>query len=92
MLSILAFVMVATFMTLIMTKRLSALLLLVVATRIMDKSEYGLLVLVVTIGEMSDGPVVVSGFSSTYGRLPWFGSLKSNGVVSSSRASMATAA
>lgn len=37
-----------------MLTRLSALLLLAVATRLVDQTEYGLLTLVVTIGEMTD--------------------------------------
>ena len=38
----------------ILLTRLSALLLLAVATRLVDQTEYGLLALVVTIGEMTD--------------------------------------
>jgi O-antigen/teichoic acid export membrane protein len=38
----------------ILLTRLSALLLLVIATRLVDQTEYGLLTLVVTIGEMTD--------------------------------------
>lgn len=37
-----------------MLTRLSALLFLIVATRLIDKAEYGLLTLVVTVGEMAD--------------------------------------
>jgi O-antigen/teichoic acid export membrane protein len=35
--------------------RVSSLILLVIATRLMDQTEYGLLALVVTIGELADG-------------------------------------
>jgi O-antigen/teichoic acid export membrane protein len=38
----------------ILLTRLSALLLLVIATRLIDQTEYGLLTLVVTVGEMTD--------------------------------------
>lgn len=38
----------------ILLTRLSALLLLIVVTRLIDQSEYGLLTLVVTVGEMTD--------------------------------------
>lgn len=38
----------------ILLTRLSALLLLAIATRLVDQAEYGLLTLVVTIGEMTD--------------------------------------
>lgn len=38
----------------IVLTRVSALLLLVIATRLIDQAEYGLLTLVVTIGEMTD--------------------------------------
>lgn len=38
----------------ILLTRLSALLLLAIATRLVDQTEYGLLTLVVTIGEMTD--------------------------------------
>jgi O-antigen/teichoic acid export membrane protein len=38
----------------ILLTRMSALLLLVIATRLIDQTEYGLLALVVTIGEMTD--------------------------------------
>lgn len=38
----------------ILFTRLSALLLVVIATRLLDQTEYGLLTLVVTIGEMTD--------------------------------------
>lgn len=38
----------------ILLTRISALLLLVIATRLIDQSEYGLLTLVVTVGEMTD--------------------------------------
>jgi O-antigen/teichoic acid export membrane protein len=38
----------------ILLTRLSALLLLVVATRLIDQTEYGLLTLVATVGEMTD--------------------------------------
>jgi O-antigen/teichoic acid export membrane protein len=37
--------------------RVSALLLLVIATRLIDQTEYGLLVLVVTVGELTDSAV-----------------------------------
>lgn len=37
--------------------RLSALLLLVIATRLIDQTEYGLLTLVVTVGELTDSAV-----------------------------------
>ncbi|ANH07363.1 MULTISPECIES: lipopolysaccharide biosynthesis protein [Shinella] len=37
--------------------RMSALLLLIIATRLIDQGEYGLLTLVVTIGEMTDAAV-----------------------------------
>lgn len=39
----------------ILLTRLSAFLFLIVATRLIDKTEYGLLTLVVTVGEMTDG-------------------------------------
>src|SRR4051794_4040290 len=38
----------------ILLTRISSLLLLVIATRLIDQSEYGLLTLVVTVGEMTD--------------------------------------
>jgi O-antigen/teichoic acid export membrane protein len=38
----------------ILLTRISALLLLVIATRLVDQTEYGLLTLVVTVGEMTD--------------------------------------
>lgn len=38
----------------ILLTRLSALLLLVIATRLIDQTEYGLLALVVTVGELAD--------------------------------------
>src|SRR5690606_27197367 len=38
----------------ILLTRISALLLLVVATRLIDQTEYGLLAFVATIGEMTD--------------------------------------
>ena len=38
----------------ILLTRISALLLLAIATRLIDQTEYGLLTLVVTIGEMTD--------------------------------------
>lgn len=38
----------------ILLTRISALLLLVIATRLIDQTEYGLLALVVTVGELSD--------------------------------------
>ncbi|MGN6487339.1 MAG: lipopolysaccharide biosynthesis protein [Devosia sp.] len=38
----------------ILLTRLSALLLLVIATRLIDQNEYGLLTLVVTVGELTD--------------------------------------
>ncbi|MGK9051408.1 lipopolysaccharide biosynthesis protein [Xaviernesmea oryzae] len=38
----------------ILLTRISALLFLVIATRLIDKTEYGLLTLVVTVGEMTD--------------------------------------
>ncbi|TIX41681.1 MAG: lipopolysaccharide biosynthesis protein, partial [Mesorhizobium sp.] len=38
----------------ILLTRISALLLLVVVTRLIDQTEYGLLTLVVTVGEMTD--------------------------------------
>jgi len=38
----------------ILFTRISALLFLIVATRLIDKTEYGLLTLVVTVGEMTD--------------------------------------
>ena len=41
----------------IVLTRLSALLLLVVATRLIDQTEYGLLTLVVTVGELTDAAV-----------------------------------
>ena len=41
----------------ILATRLSALLILVVATRLIDLDEYGLLALVVTVGEMTDTAV-----------------------------------
>lgn len=41
----------------ILLTRLSALLLLAIATRLVDQTEYGLLALVVTIGEMTDTAV-----------------------------------
>ncbi|MBN9315474.1 MAG: oligosaccharide flippase family protein [Devosia sp.] len=41
----------------ILFTRLSALLLLVVATRLIDQTEYGLLTLVVTVGELTDSAV-----------------------------------
>jgi O-antigen/teichoic acid export membrane protein len=41
----------------ILLTRLSALLLLVIATRLIDTNEYGLLALVVTVGELTDAAV-----------------------------------
>jgi O-antigen/teichoic acid export membrane protein len=41
----------------ILLTRLSALLLLVIATRLIDTTEYGLLTLVVTVGELTDAAV-----------------------------------
>jgi O-antigen/teichoic acid export membrane protein len=41
----------------ILATRLSALLILVIATRLIDIGEYGLLALVVTVGEMTDAAV-----------------------------------
>ena len=41
----------------ILLTRVSALLLLVIATRLIDQTEYGLLALVVTIGELTDSAV-----------------------------------
>lgn len=41
----------------ILLTRLSALLLLVIATRLIDQTEYGLLTLVVTVGELTDSAV-----------------------------------
>ncbi|WP_423067005.1 lipopolysaccharide biosynthesis protein [Devosia sp. CN2-171] len=41
----------------ILLTRLSALLLLVIATRLIDTTEYGLLTLVVTVGELTDSAV-----------------------------------
>jgi len=41
----------------ILLTRLSALLLLVIATRMIDQTEYGLLTLVVTVGELTDSAV-----------------------------------
>lgn len=41
----------------ILATRLSALLVLVIATRLIDLDEYGLLALVVTVGEMTDAAV-----------------------------------
>lgn len=41
----------------ILLTRVSALVLLVVATRLVDQTEYGLLTLVVTVGEMTDAAV-----------------------------------
>lgn len=41
----------------ILFTRLSALLLLVIATRLIDQTEYGLLTLVVTVGELTDSAV-----------------------------------
>ena len=41
----------------ILLTRVSALVLLVVATRLIDQTEYGLLTLVVTVGELTDGAV-----------------------------------
>jgi O-antigen/teichoic acid export membrane protein len=41
----------------ILLTRISALLFLVIATRLIDKTEYGLLTLVVTVGEMTDAAV-----------------------------------
>ena len=41
----------------ILATRLSALLILVIATRLIDLDEYGLLALVVTVGEMTDAAV-----------------------------------
>ncbi len=41
----------------ILFTRLSALLLLVIATRLIDQTEYGLLALVVTVGELTDSAV-----------------------------------
>ncbi|MBL8595629.1 MAG: polysaccharide biosynthesis C-terminal domain-containing protein [Devosia sp.] len=41
----------------IMLTRLSALLMLVIATRLIDQTEYGLLTLVVTVGELTDSAV-----------------------------------
>jgi O-antigen/teichoic acid export membrane protein len=41
----------------ILFTRISALVLLMLATRLMDQTEYGLLALVVTIGEMTDAAV-----------------------------------
>ena len=38
----------------VLLTRISALLLLVIATRLVDQTEYGLLTLVVTVGEMTD--------------------------------------
>ena len=38
----------------ILLTRISALLFLIIATRLIDKTEYGLLTLVVTVGEMTD--------------------------------------
>ena len=38
----------------IVLTRISAVLLLAIATRLIDQTEYGLLTLVVTIGEMTD--------------------------------------
>jgi O-antigen/teichoic acid export membrane protein len=38
----------------ILLTRISALLVLVIATRLIDQTEYGLFTLVVTIGEMTD--------------------------------------
>lgn len=41
----------------ILLTRLSALLMLVIATRLIDQTEYGLLALVVTVGELTDSAV-----------------------------------
>jgi len=41
----------------ILLTRLSALLMLVIATRLIDQTEYGLLTLVVTVGELTDSAV-----------------------------------
>ncbi|OEO28893.1 hypothetical protein VW23_028095, partial [Devosia insulae DS-56] len=41
----------------ILLTRLSALLMLVVATRLIDQTEYGLLTLVVTVGELTDSAI-----------------------------------
>ncbi len=41
----------------ILLTRLSALLLLIIATRLIDQTEYGLLTLVVTVGELTDSAV-----------------------------------
>lgn len=41
----------------IILTRLSALLLLIIATRLIDQTEYGLLTLVVTVGELTDSAV-----------------------------------
>lgn len=41
----------------VLISRLSALLLLIVCTRLMDQTEYGLLALVVTVGEMTDAAI-----------------------------------
>ena len=41
----------------ILFTRLSALLLLIVVTRLINQEEYGLLTLVVTVGEMTDAAV-----------------------------------
>ena len=41
----------------VLFSRLSALLLLIVCTRLMDQTEYGLLALVVTVGEMTDAAI-----------------------------------
>jgi O-antigen/teichoic acid export membrane protein len=41
----------------ILLTRLSALLMLIIATRLIDQTEYGLLTLVVTVGELTDSAV-----------------------------------
>lgn len=41
----------------ILLTRLSALLMLVIATRLIDQTEYGLLTLVITVGELTDSAV-----------------------------------
>lgn len=41
----------------ILLTRLSALLMLVIATRLIDQTEYGLLTLVVTVGELTDSAI-----------------------------------
>lgn len=73
----------------VLLTRLSALIFMVVATRLIDKTEYGLLTLVVTVGEMTD-VVVTNWLRIAFVRLGGTGEVSRGSVLRTGQILLAT--